>query len=182
MTHSRYYVHTLCCKLHHVRLKLYIWLDVIFIIGSHSYYHQHHIKHYRHAYAYSYHIPGSKCRLDVMFEKSKWSEKWSQTNFSPIFPGCQVTVSSLNSKPKFCNNYILSGCDLWRLRRSWSLIGPQKPPLDSVWLLSDEDSPLCHCDTIIISSHKIFVAPTFWTQSNLFNDFLTHSKKGLMTI
>lgn len=42
-------------------------LDVIFIIGSHSYYHQHRIKH--HQRAYSYHTPGSKCRLDEMFEK-----------------------------------------------------------------------------------------------------------------
>lgn len=45
-------------------------LDVIFIIGSHSYYHQHRIKH--HQRAYSYHTPGSKCRLDEMFEKFKF--------------------------------------------------------------------------------------------------------------
>ena len=65
--------------------------------------------------------------------------------------------------------------------RCWPLIGPEQTTLDSDWLVSDEGSPLCHCDTIFISSHKIFLGPAFWTKSSLLN-FLTHSKKGILSI
>ena len=143
-------------------------LDVIFIIGSHSYYHQHHIKHR----AYSYHTPGSKCRLDEMFEKFKFIISFIQIReviLDPFFSNIPMmssnSISSTLYTPKFCNNYILragwlSFCVSWHLPKCWPLIGLDQATLDSDWLLlSDEGSPLCHCDTIIISSHKIFSGP-----------------------
>ena len=138
MTHSRYYVHTLCCKLHHVRLKLYIWLDVIFIIGSHSYYHQHHIKHYRHAYAYSYHIPGSKCRLDEMFEKFKLIISFMQIREV-------ISDQFFSNIPRMSSNSIFSELQaqiLQQLHFVWLWLVTSQKKLVSDW--STEASPrLC---------------------------------------
>ena len=120
-------------------------LDVIFIIGSHSYYHQHHIKH--HQRAYSYHTPGSKCRLDEMFEKFKFIISFIQIRgviLGPFFSNIPMMSSNSISctlyTHKFCNNYILwagwlSCLVSWHLPKSWALIGLDQPSLDSDWPL-----------------------------------------------
>ena len=72
-------------------------------------------------------------------------------------------------------------CDISHKAGLWLV--HSSPLLASDWLLSDEDSPLCHCDTIIISSHKILYRTNILDpKQSVQKVFLTHSKEGLIII